>query len=99
MVNKAEELYKLLKDKYDVLYDDRDASPGFKFKDADLIGIPLKIILGKKMKEGKIEIKLRYEKNSEEVDITEGFDELLKIIEKKLNEYDPKIYVKSIDKE
>lgn len=99
LVDKAEELYKILKEKYDALYDDRDASPGFKFKDADLIGIPLKIILGKKMKDGKVEVKLRYEKNSEEVDISNGFDELLKIIEKKLNEYDPKIYVKTIDKD
>ncbi|SHF13263.1 prolyl-tRNA synthetase [Marinitoga hydrogenitolerans DSM 16785] len=99
LVDKAEEIYNLLKDKYDVLYDDRDASPGFKFKDADLIGIPLKVVLGKKMKNGKVEIKLRYEKNSQEVDISKSYDDLLKKIEQKLNEYDPKIYFNSIDKD
>ncbi|MBM7558950.1 proline--tRNA ligase [Marinitoga litoralis] len=99
LVEKADEIYELLKEKYDVLYDDRDASPGFKFKDADLIGIPLKIVLGKKMSDGKVEVKLRYEKNAEEVDITTSYDELLNIIEKKLNEYNPKIYLKTIDKE
>ncbi|KLO20871.1 MULTISPECIES: proline--tRNA ligase [unclassified Marinitoga] len=99
LVKKSEEIYNLLKDKYDVLYDDRDASPGFKFKDADLIGIPLKIIIGKKMKDGKVELKLRYEKNALEVDISESFNKLLEIVEKKLNEYDPKIYLNSIDKD
>lgn len=44
----------------DVLLDDRDQRPGVKFKDADLIGIPIKIIIGKKYAETKeIEIKLR----------------------------------------
>ncbi|OQZ03963.1 MAG: proline--tRNA ligase [Candidatus Brocadia sp. UTAMX1] len=48
----------------EVLLDDRDQRPGVKFKDADLIGIPLKIIIGKKFTETKeIEIKLR--KNGE----------------------------------
>ncbi|MBM4053943.1 MAG: proline--tRNA ligase [Planctomycetes bacterium] len=44
----------------DVLFDDRDLRPGVKFKDADLIGIPIKIIIGKKYTETKeVEIKLR----------------------------------------
>jgi prolyl-tRNA synthetase len=45
----------------DVLYDDRiDVRPGFKFNDADLIGIPLQIIIGEKnFKNGNIEIKVR----------------------------------------
>ncbi|MDR4507468.1 MAG: proline--tRNA ligase [Candidatus Brocadiaceae bacterium] len=44
----------------DVLLDDRNQRPGVKFKDADLIGIPIKIIIGKKFTETKeIEIKLR----------------------------------------
>jgi len=42
-----------------VLLDDRDERPGIKFKDADLIGIPLRITVGKKVKEGYIDIKLR----------------------------------------
>ena len=44
----------------DVLLDDRDARPGVKFKDADLIGIPLRIVVGERaLKEGNVEIKRR----------------------------------------
>ncbi len=44
----------------DTLLDDRDQRPGFKFKDADLIGIPIRITVGKKLKEtGELEIKMR----------------------------------------
>ena len=44
----------------EVLLDDRDERPGVKFKDADLIGIPLRIAVGKKgLAEGKVEWKLR----------------------------------------
>ena len=44
----------------DVLIDDRDERPGVKFKDADLIGIPLRITIGDKgLKEGKVELKAR----------------------------------------
>jgi prolyl-tRNA synthetase len=47
----------------EVLHDDRDERPGVKFKDADLIGIPIRIALGKKgLSEGKAEWKLRREK-------------------------------------
>ena len=50
----------------DVLYDDRDERPGGKFKDADLIGIPLRITVGKRgLAEGKIEWKLRGQKEPE----------------------------------
>lgn len=46
---------------YDVLYDDRrDVSAGFKFNDADLLGMPVQVVVGEKnLKEGKVEIKLR----------------------------------------
>jgi len=60
--NESNEIYELLlKEGYDVLYDDRrDAQAGFKFNDAELIGIPLQIIIGEKnIKEGLIEIKNR----------------------------------------
>ena len=44
----------------DVLLDDRDARPGVKFKDADLIGIPLRIVVGEKgLKDGNVELKRR----------------------------------------
>ncbi|OGP91222.1 MAG: proline--tRNA ligase [Deltaproteobacteria bacterium RBG_16_47_11] len=57
----AEELYQLLlKEEAEVLYDDREETPGVKFKDADLIGIPLRLTLGEKnLKKGLVEIKKR----------------------------------------
>ena len=45
---------------YEVLFDDRDAAAGFKFNDADLLGIPIQIIVGeRKLKENKCEAKIR----------------------------------------
>jgi prolyl-tRNA synthetase len=57
----AEQLYKTLSDEgVEVLYDDREETPGAKFKDADLIGIPLRVTLGEKnLKKGLVEIKRR----------------------------------------
>jgi prolyl-tRNA synthetase len=57
----AEQLYlTFLKNGIDVLYDDREETPGVKFKDADLIGIPLRVTLGEKnLKKGLLEIKKR----------------------------------------
>lgn len=62
VVEKAEQLYTDLANAgVDVLYDDRSAtSPGFKFKDADLLGMPLQVIVGEKnLANGKVEIKMR----------------------------------------
>ena len=57
----ADEAYKKIsRAGYEVLYDDRDISAGIKFKDADLIGIPIKVIIGEKnAKQGIIEVKDR----------------------------------------
>ena len=57
----ADDVYKrLIKHGYDILYDDRNESAGVKFKDADLIGIPLKVIIGEKnAKKDKLEVKDR----------------------------------------
>ncbi|OVE79923.1 proline--tRNA ligase [bacterium I07] len=57
----AEDIYKTVQDNgFEALVDDRDVSPGYKFKDADLLGMPLQIILGGTWKkEKKIEIKIR----------------------------------------
>lgn len=44
---------------FEVLYDDRDERPGVKFKDMELIGIPVQITVGKKAQDGMIEIKKR----------------------------------------
>ncbi len=54
------ELHDLLeRNGIDVILDDREVSAGFKFKDADLIGIPLRITCGKSLENGEVELKLR----------------------------------------
>ena len=59
-VKVAEEIYNaLLTDGIDSMIDDRDERPGFKFKDADLIGFPFKVVSGKKAGEGIVELKIR----------------------------------------
>ena len=57
----AEQLYANLRESgLDVLYDDRDERPGSKFNDADLIGIPYRLTVGKTFeKEGKVEVRVR----------------------------------------
>lgn len=56
----AEEIYKKLKDAgVEVLIDDRDERAGVKFKDADLIGIPYRITVGKTIEQGLVEFKVR----------------------------------------
>lgn len=78
---KCEELYEYIKSKnIDVLYDDREERPGVKFKDADLIGIPLQLIVGGKgLDKGIVESKIRKlgEKSSISADnCKEEFDAL-----------------------
>jgi prolyl-tRNA synthetase len=70
VVAAADKLYaELEKAGIEVLYDDRDERPGSKFKDADLIGIPLRVAVGKKsLAEGKLEVKWRKDKQAELVD-------------------------------
>ena len=56
----AEQLYRELQAaEVAVLYDDRDERAGVKFKDADLIGVPLRLTVGKKAPEGLVEISER----------------------------------------
>jgi prolyl-tRNA synthetase len=56
----AEKIYSQLKESgVEVLLDDRDERPGVKFKDADLIGFPIRVTVGKKAGEGIVEYKLR----------------------------------------
>lgn len=68
----GERLYKdLLRAGLEVLLDDRDERAGVKFKDADLIGVPYRITIGKKISEGKVELFDRFAKKSEDVKIKE----------------------------
>jgi prolyl-tRNA synthetase len=67
----------------DVMLDDRDERAGVKFKDADLIGIPIKITVGKKVTEGMVEFKLRAAANTELTPVMEVIDR----VKKELNSY------------
>ena len=79
----AEKIYnKLLEEKVEVLYDDRIERPGVKFNDADLIGLPIQIIVGRKADEGIVEIKVRKTGEREEVLIENLYKKLHEIIEK-----------------
>jgi prolyl-tRNA synthetase len=70
----AERIYgELLKAGIDVLLDDRNERGGVKFKDADLLGIPVRVTAGKKsVAEGGVEIKLRSESQSRKVRIEQA---------------------------
>jgi prolyl-tRNA synthetase len=80
----AEKIYQELTDLgIEVLLDDRDERAGVKFKDADLIGIPLRITIGPKaLQENKVEMKKRWEKESFLVNIDETLAMVQSIIGK-----------------
>ncbi|STO08432.1 Proline--tRNA ligase [Exiguobacterium aurantiacum] len=75
-------LYEQLSSKYDVLYDDRKERAGVKFADADLIGLPIRINVGKKAGEGIVEVKVRATGDVIETTV----DELPQVIVAQLNE-------------
>jgi len=78
----AEGLYdELRRAGLEVLLDDRDERPGVKFKDADLIGIPWRIMVGKRfLKEGLVEIKRRADGQLTEVPLDQAAAEVLRLI-------------------
>jgi len=56
----ADDLYDRLCRRWEVLYDDRDESPGVKLKDADLLGIPVRVVVSQRgLKKGTVEVKVR----------------------------------------
>lgn len=81
-VKVAEEIYNALLDAgIDSMIDDRDERPGFKFKDADLIGFPFKVVSGKKAGEGIVELKIRRTGETLEIskdDVVSTVKELMK---------------------
>ncbi len=78
----ATELYEgMLKEKIEVVLDDRAQRVGFKFKDADLIGFPITIIVGRGISEGKVEVKYRNEDQKREMEIKD----LVLLIKEKIN--------------
>jgi len=78
---KAEMIYEVLQDAgYEVLFDDRDTPPGVKFKDADLLGIPARVVIStRSLENGGVEVKSRTSKDSEivsESDVLESVKSL-----------------------
>jgi prolyl-tRNA synthetase len=90
IIKAAEKLYnELTAAGVEVLLDDRDARGGVKFKDADLIGIPIRITIGaKSIAENCAEIKLRRESEITKVPLTEVKEKTLRLIEKLKTELD-----------
>ena len=64
----------------EVLWDDRDERPGVKFKDADLIGIPVRITVGKRASEGIVEYKLRRDADRSEKTVEEAISDAVAIV-------------------
>jgi len=69
----------------EVLLDDRSVSAGFKFNDADLIGIPIRVTVGKKISQGLVEVKKRYEDRAETVSVESAVEAVFNAIKS----YDP----------
>jgi len=69
----------------ETLFDDRDERPGVKFKDNDLIGIPLRIVVGSKgLAEGKVEIKIRATGEVLSMPIEEAIEKVRQLVEEAL---------------
>jgi len=82
VANVAENLYQRLLDAgLDVLLDDRPVRGGVKFKDADLIGMPIRVTVGaKSVAEGNVEIKLRAEPQSQKVPVEKATDKVVQLV-------------------
>ncbi len=88
VVNLSETIYKKLKKaNIDVIIDDRDERAGFKFKDAELVGYPVRINIGKKtLADGKVEIVLRKNKETILVDKSEVVTKVINMVENLKNQ-------------
>jgi prolyl-tRNA synthetase len=78
----AERIYAMMQEAgIEVLLDDRNERAGVKFKDADLIGIPVRVTIGSKsLQAGQVEVKKRWEKDYELVEIAQVLDTVRSII-------------------
>ncbi len=84
-VKAAEELYNQFQSaRIETLLDDRDERAGVKFKDADLIGIPYRIVTGRSLKSGKVEVVERAKHESHEIAIDEVVSTLKQWIDQKM---------------
>ena len=77
----AEEIYQsLLVAGVEAVIDDRDERPGVKFKDADLLGFPIRITVGKRAGEGFVEYKLRRDSEKSELSVAEAIETAIKLV-------------------
>ncbi len=78
----AEKIHQQLQEKgIEVLYDDRDERGGVKFKDADLLGIPVRVTVGKKsLAQGNIELKLRREAKRKNIPVNQAVEKVIQIV-------------------
>jgi len=78
----TEELYGQLREKgVEVFYDDRDERPGVKFKDADLIGLPVRLVVGaKSLKDGQVEVSLRRDRAKHLVPVGDAVSKVLELL-------------------
>ncbi len=80
VVEAAEKIYNELKAReIDVLYDDRDLRAGFKFKDAELIGIPIRVTVGRKVDDGKVEVVIRPDASCEDLMIENAVEKVMSV--------------------
>ena len=65
----------------EALYDDRDESAGVKFKDADLLGLPVRIVISSRnLKENQVELKIRSDKDASRIPLSSVLDNLKRIL-------------------
>ena len=89
----AEKLYGELTGRgLDVLLDDRKDNPGVKFKDADLIGIPVRVTVGDRgLKNEIVEFKLRREEQRLEIPVEDAFEHVVAAVEGLYNELEERV--------
>ena len=88
----AESLYEQLQEAgLEVVFDDRNASPGVKFNDADLVGIPVRVTVGKRaLGRGEVEVKLRREADSEGVAVARAAERVAQVVAMLKAELEPR---------
>ena len=87
----AEQLYESLQAHgVVVLYDDRDERSGVKFKDADLIGIPIQVVVGRAVQDGQVEVRLRADKTPDKLPLETAAAQIAERVRAMKAAYQPK---------
>lgn len=68
----ADSIYEQLKESFEVVFDDRKVGPGFKFKDADLLGCPLQVVMGERDFKESGKLKIIKRSNREEIQVDQA---------------------------